>query len=170
MNNTRRILDKTIDKNVIQDQKLRIWDRYLEGNRTELNARIKENKLRLDDYELRFSTVTNELKTDLSQQVSSSLQRHHDVDTRLSRDEKKLEFLEGSLTQNSDSLTTLTHDISEEVNTRSSEVESHANDLQSLRSAVENLQRKETSLKHSLSQKEQQLNEIVNTQNRLSGW
>ena len=172
LNSTKHVLDQTNDETAIQGQKLRLLRRFLEGNTTELRGRIGESELRLDDQIERLSTSSrriNDLEQDVRQQEAADLLRHNDLDTRMLRDEKRIENLEDASIRNDDSLVTLTRSVSLETNSRRTAIEGIYSDLESLRQSAANLESEASDTKQIINQHNQRITEFRETQNRHSG-
>ena len=172
LNRTNRKLDRESDEIAIQGQKIRFLARYLEGNSTELRGRIDGNELRLDDQDRRLTavkTLADGIEQEVRQQTAADLVRHNDLDSRLSRDEKRIQHLEETSQQNSDTLVTLSHSVSEESNDRQSALTGINNEIQSLHSTVTKLEVRESNSRQALAQANQLLAENSATQTRHSG-
>ena len=172
LNITKHSLDRTNDENALQSQKLRFLSRYLEGNATEIRGRIVGIQLRLDDQDLRTEKQRrsiDEIEQNVRQQGSADLIRHNDLDSRLMRDEKRIQFLENSTAQNNDQMVTLAHSVLEESNNRQSTLEGFEDEMESLRFAIAEVEARASSSRQSIQQNNQQLTEMSEIQTRQSG-
>lgn len=163
MNRTKQRIDRTNGENSIQSQQIRILNHFLEGNSTEFRGKINENKFSLTATNQELDDVSSQLH-DLEQEVrekdAADVIRHTELNSRLSRDEKRIESLESSSAARSETLTSITRSISEETNSRVSALQSHQNDIQSLRQTVTSIERQSSENRQTLNQNNQQLNEI----------
>ncbi|CAK8676682.1 unnamed protein product [Clavelina lepadiformis] len=171
-NSTKKRLDQSNDRVSQLFRKFIIFGRYLSGNTTELKDRIQASEVRHDDSDQRFVTVSDRvvnLEGELRQQVSLETLRHNDINTDLIRTKRILKNTEETTTRNSDSIVTLLRSISEESNTRSNAFAEHDDEIQSLRQQLSSLESQNTNVKHKVSQQEQRVLEMSNTQVRNSG-
>ena len=167
LNQTKLTLDRTNGENAIQAQQIRILSRFLDGNATELKGRIDENKFNLAEKSQQLDIVSNkvnDLERDLRQQESADLIRHTELNSRLNRDEKRIESLEKICEDNQEMLSNATRAISEETNARVSALESNNNGVESLRQMFSTVERQSSENRQSLNQNNRQLNTIQEKQ------